>query len=123
MAGAPMMRDTAPTNGSGAHAAANGSEGGDRVAAAVASLMDASVEEGRRRMASRNGDRAPLSHVSMKAWLVRALFLLTAATIVMATVLAGLGLLSVGEMAAVIAPVTTLGAAMFGFYFGNPDNA
>ena len=117
------MRDTAVTNGNGAHAEANGSEGSDRVATAVAGLMDASVEEGRRWVASRTTDRPPLSHVSMKAWLVRALFLLTAATIVIATVLAGLGLLSVGEMAAVIAPVTTLGAAFFGFYFGNPDNA
>ncbi|MDH3227227.1 MAG: hypothetical protein OEM67_09095 [Thermoleophilia bacterium] len=58
----------------------------------------------------------------MKAWLVRSLFLLLAATIVLATALAGLGLLSALETATVLAPVATLSAAVFGFYFGDREN-
>jgi len=105
---------------------ANGSEsapsGADRVAAAVAELMNVSAEGGRSWLSSRDPGRAPLSHTSMKAWLVRSLFLLLAATIVLATALAGLGLLSALETATVLAPVATLSAAVFGFYFGDREN-
>jgi hypothetical protein len=95
--------------------------GADRVAAAVADLMDASMQEGRKWMATRGDRRPPLSHTSMKAWLVRSLFLLLAATIVMATGLAGLGLLSALEAATVLSPVATLSAAVIGFYFGDRE--
>ena len=122
MAGSPMMADNPTANGNGNGAHDGTPSGTDRVAAAVADLMDASVTEGRRWIARRESSRPSLAHTSMKAWLVRSLFMLLAATIVLATGLAGLGLLSAAETATVLAPVATLSAAVFGFYFGDSSN-
>jgi hypothetical protein len=84
--------------------------------------MDASMEEGRKWMSSREEKRPSLAHTSMKAWLVRSLFLLLATTIVISMSLAGLGLLSASETGIVLAPIATLSAAVFGFYFGDREN-
>lgn len=116
------MSTSTATEVNGANGSENAPSGADRVSAAVAELMSVSAEGGRSWLASRDSGRAPLSHTSMKAWLARSLFVLLAATTVMAAGLAGAGLLSLGEMATLLAPIATLCAAVLGFYFGDREN-
>jgi hypothetical protein len=122
MAGSPIMngitngsRATAPT----ASTTTAGGEDGASLSSAAAAALLASLEEGRGWLERRRDGRPPLSHTSMRAWLVRAMFMLLAATILLATTLGGLGLLGAGEIAIVLAPVATLAAAIFGFYLGD----
>lgn len=131
MAGSPIMNGitngsagaTAPTASTttGSTTTAGGEDRSSLSDAAAAALL-ASLEEGRGWLERRRGRRPPLSHTSMRAWLVRAMFMLLAATILLATTLGGLGLLGASEIATVLAPIATLAAAIFGFYLGGVDH-
>ena len=120
MAAAPIMNGATSANGHEPEAATT--SGAQQVAVAAANLMNATVDGGRKLMAA-GGDeqRVPLSHTSMKAWLIRSVFMLFAATMMVSLVLLGLGLMGASEVAMILMPIATMAAAMFGFYFGDSD--
>lgn len=59
------------------------------------------------------------THFTTRDWLVRAAFGLFAVMALASLVFAAVGLLSLGELATLVAPVAVLAAAVVGFYLGS----